>query len=295
MDPMVTLITGTSTGIGRVTALHLARRGHHVHATMRSPDRGAAPLLDAARAEGLRLTVSQLDVIDPASVESAISAALRESGRIDVLVNNAGVDELGVIERTTEEQTHASFETNVLGPMRAIRAVLPGMRERRHGTIVNVSSAAARVTGLGSGVYSATKCALEAIVEALAIEVKQFGIRVAVIEPGFFDTPIIDKATGALPTDASSPYADVERRIGAIYQGGKAAAGDPSDVAEVIERAITTDEPKFRYLVGLDAVAFADGRARMTDEEYQQAFGRAMTDDEFFTEFATRFPLPARV
>lgn len=294
MGTTVSLITGASTGIGQVTALHLARAGHHVHATMRSPERGGTRLLELAKTEGLQLTVSQLDVTDPASIEKAVALVLAESGRIDVLINNAGIGNLGALENCGEDDVRLMFETNVFGTLRMVRAVLPGMRERASGTIVNISSVAGLLVGGGNGLYCATKHALEAASETLAIEVKQFGIRVAIIEPGFFGTPIIDKAVDATGAhDAEGPYANIERRMNGVYQGGKEVAGDPQEVAAAIEHAVTTDDPKLRYLVGVDAVPFIEGRARMSDEEYVHAFGRVMTDEEYFAEFAARFPMPS--
>ena len=292
MAPTVTLITGTSTGLGRATALHLARKGHRVHATMRSPERAGAPLIEAAKAEGVQLTVSQLDVTDTASVKRAVDDVLRESGQIDVLVNNAGIGDLGAIELTTDETAQAMFDTNVFGVLRLIRAVLPGMRAQGSGVIVNVSSVAGHICGGGNGLYAATKHALEAISEALAIEVMQYGVRVAIIEPGFFDTPIIDKAAGAVTAAGEAPYANVERRMAGVYLAGKAGAGDPQTVAETIEQAISGDNSKLRYLVGVDADVFMRERPRMTDEEYVHSFGRVQTDDEWFAEFVRRFPMP---
>lgn len=294
MPDTVTLITGASTGIGQVTALHLARHGHRVFATMRSPERDAGPLLEAADREGLSIAVSRLDVRDPGSVHEAVGAALAEAGQIDVLVNNAGLGDLGALEEVSSEQARAVFETNVFGPLRLAQAVLPSMRARRSGTIVNLSSVAGRIVGPGNGLYASTKHALEAMSEALAMEVMQYGIRVAIIEPGFFATPIIDKAVESATSGGDgAPYANVDRRIAGIYMGGKAVAGDPQVVAEAIERAITTAEPKLRYLVGADAHVFITERAKMTDEEYILGFGREQTDDEFFAEFVRRFPVPS--
>ena len=293
MAQTVTLITGASTGLGQATALHLARKGHHVFATMRSPERGGGPLRDAVTKEGLKITIAALDVRDPASVTRAVDAALADAGHIDVLVNNAGIGDLGALELASDELTQAMFDTNVFGCLRMIRAVLPSMRAQGSGTIVNVSSVAGLIVGGGNGLYAGTKHALEAISESLAIEVMQFGIRVAIIEPGFFDTPIIDKAAGAITAAGDAPYANVERRMAGVYMAGKAAgAGDPQVVAETIEHAISTTEPKLRYLVGVDAGVFARERPRMTDEEYVHAFGHVQTDDEWFTEFMTRFPMP---
>ena len=294
MSKTITLITGASTGLGQATALHLARKGHRVFATMRSPERGGGALVAAAKAEGLQLTVSRMDVTDDASVRAGVDAALKDAGQIDVVVNNAGLGDLGAVELTTDEQTRAMFETNVFGPIRVARAALPSMRARGSGTIVNISSIAGLVVGAGNGLYAGTKHALEAISEALALEVLQYGIHVAIIEPGFFATPIIDKAVGSVPGAAGEgPYANVERRMAGIYMGGKAAAQDPQLVAEMIEQAIATGAPKLRYRVGVDAEVFATQRPQMSDEEYVQAFGRVQTDEEFFAEFVRVFPMPA--
>jgi NAD(P)-dependent dehydrogenase (short-subunit alcohol dehydrogenase family) len=291
-DPTVTLITGASTGLGQATALHLARKGHHVIATMRAPEHGAAALRDAAKSEGLRITVIRLDVCDPASVRGAVDAALADAGHIDVVVNNAGRGDLGALEEADEDQIRGMFETNVFGPIRVAHAVLPSMRARGSGTIINVSSVAGFIVGPGNSLYAGTKHALEAISEALAMEVMQYGIRVAIIEPGFFATPIIDKAVeSATGAAGEGPYANIDRRIAGIYVGGKAQAGDPQVVAEAIEHAITTDKPKLRYLVGADALVFARERPKMSDEEYVEGFGRVQTDDEFFAEFVRRFPM----
>ncbi len=291
---MVILITGASTGLGQSAALHLARKGHRVFATMRSPKTGGGLLLDAAKKEGLEITVSRMDVCDDASVRQAVEAALKDAGQIDAVVNNAGRGDLGAMELATEEQLLGMFNTNVFGPARVARAVLPSMRARGSGTIVNISSVAGLIVGAGNGLYAGTKHALEAMSEAMAIEVMQYGIRVAIIEPGFFATPIIDKAIASTPGAAGDgPYANIERRMAGIYMGGKAAAQDPQLVAEMIEHAITTDAPKLRYRVGVDAEVFATRRPAMSDEEYVETFGRVQTDDEFFAAFARVFPMPA--
>lgn len=290
MGAPVTLITGCSTGIGYLTALEMARRGYTVHATMRSPDRDGTPLRDAAAREGLDLRVAALDVTDRGSRAEAVAEVIAVSGRIDVLVNNAGLGDLGAIELQSDETVHRMFETNVFGPLALMRAVLPGMRERQSGTIVNVSSVAGRIVGGVNGIYSATKHALEAISEALALEVRALGVRVIVIEPGFFQTPILQKATGAI-AEADGPYADIQRRMATLYTVATAQGGDPAEVAKVISDAVSTDAPRFRYAIGADAPVFLEGRAKMTDEEYIDAFGREQTDEAWFAEFARRFPL----
>jgi len=287
----VVLITGTSTGIGLATALQFARSGNKVYATMRNPETGSAALKAAAAAEKLKLNIMQLDVTDPASVERAVDNILVEAGRIDVLVNNAGLGPLSVIERTTDAGAHELFETNFFGPLRLMRAVLPGMREQGSGTIVNVSSVAGKVAAMGSGLYAASKHALEAISESVALETRPFGIRIAIVEPGFFKTAIIDKATSALHLDEASPYAAAESRVAAIYGSAHTSGGDPATVAEAIERAVTTKAPVLRYPVGIDATVFINGRFAGTDEDWL-TFGDEKSDDEFWADFARRFPMP---
>jgi NAD(P)-dependent dehydrogenase (short-subunit alcohol dehydrogenase family) len=224
-------------------------------------------------------------------VDAAVTGVLDRAGRIDVLVNNAAVVHFTPIEHITDAAAAEVFQTNVFGPLRTIRAVLPGMRAQRSGAIVNVSSIAGRMAPFCTGLYVMTKYALEAATEMLAQEVVGHGIRVAVIEPGFHATRMIDDATRLLGRDPTSPYADAERRIVAWFAAQKAIAADPQRVAEAIRHAITTAEPRLRYLVGDDAKQYVGGRTRMADEEWI-ALGRPMTDEEFFTEFARRFPAP---
>jgi NAD(P)-dependent dehydrogenase (short-subunit alcohol dehydrogenase family) len=290
----VVLITGCSTGLGQATALHLARRGYRVHATMRSPERDGGPPADAAKSEGLSIAVSALDVTDAAACTAAIERVLSEDGRVDVLVNNAGLGDLGAVEDLSDAAVSRMFETNVFGPMRLTRLVLPGMRAAGKGAIVNISSTAGRFCYGSGALYSGTKHALEAISECLALEVMQYGIRVTIIEPGFFDTPILDKAI-ATAGGASAAYTHVIGRAAAIYQGSRQGpVGDPDLVARAIEEAITTKTPRLRWVLGVDAPVLLRERAKMTDEEYLHAFGRKQTDDEWFAEFVTRFPIPAK-
>ena len=283
----VTLVTGTSTGIGEATALHFARLGYTVYASMRTPDASAEGLRRVAEEERLDLEVITLDVDDSASVAAAVGDVLARSGQIDVLVNNAGVGKLTSVEEVPIEDAKAVFETNVFGPLRMMQAVLPGMRARRSGTIVNISSVAGRLVSAGHGIYAGTKYALEAVSEAVAIETRRLGIRVILIEPGFVSTPILDKAGGVEVGDG--PYAPHLRRMQALYENARGGAEPPSVVAEVIARALDDPNPRFRYLAGAGAAPVIDGRARMTDEEWID-MGREMTDEEYFAESARRFP-----
>ena len=282
----VTLVTGASTGIGEATALHFARLGHTVYASMRAPDASGDGLRRAGEEEKLDLELIALDVDVPESVASAVGGVLERSGRIDVLVNNAGLVKLTSVEEVPLEDAKAVFETNVFGPLRMMQAVLPGMRERGSGTIVNMSSVAGRIVSAGHGIYAATKYALEALSEAVAIETRRFGIRIIVIEPGFISTPILDK--GGDVEIGDGPYAVHLRRMQALYRNARGGAEPPSVVAEVIADALDDPNPRFRYLAGEGASPVLDGRARMTDEEWID-LGREMTDDEYVAESARRF------
>jgi NAD(P)-dependent dehydrogenase (short-subunit alcohol dehydrogenase family) len=286
----VTLVTGTSTGIGEATAIHLSRLGHTVYASMRTPDASGGGLRRLAEEERLDLTLIALDVNDPVSVTSAVDGVIERSGQIDVLVNNAGLGMLTSVEEVPVEDAKAVFETNVFGPLRMMQAVLPAMRERRGGTIVNISSVAGRLVSAGHGVYAATKYALEALSEAVAIETRRLGIRVILIEPGFISTPLLDK--GGDIEIGDGPYAVHLRRMQGLYRSARGGADPPSVVAEVIAEALDDPNPRFRYLAGEGASPVIDGRARMTDEEWID-MGREMTDEEYLAESARRFP-PAR-
>ena len=283
----VTLVTGTSTGIGEATAIHLSRVGHTVYASMRTPDASGGELRRLAEEERLDLTLVALDVNDPVSVTSAVDGVIERSGQIDVLVNNAGLGMLTSVEEVPVEDAKAVFETNVFGPLRMMQAVLPAMRERRGGTIVNISSVAGRLVSAGHGVYAATKYALEALSEAVAIETRRLGIRVILIEPGFISTPLLDK--GGDIEIGDGPYAVHLRRMQGLYRSARGGADPPSVVAEVIAEALDDPNPRFRYLAGEGASPVIDGRARMTDEEWID-MGREMTDEEYFAESARRFP-----
>ena len=279
----VALVTGSSTGIGQATALHLARNGYETYATMRNVGAGEG-VLAPAKAEGLPLHLLQLDVTDGASVAAATAEAVRRSGPIDVLVNNAGVGGGGPIEEASDEELRRVFETNYFGAMRTIREVLPSMRERRTGAIVNVTSQGGRVTFASSGVYCATKFALEASSESLAIEVAQFGVRVVIIEPGVVLTPIFAKPPAEVPSP-DSPYARDRRRF-AIAAGTLLKDPTmPQECADVILHSITTDSPRLRYTVGSEADALVKNRAAMTDEEWI-ALGNVEDDGEFKARIA---------
>jgi NAD(P)-dependent dehydrogenase (short-subunit alcohol dehydrogenase family) len=281
----VTLITGTSSGIGLATAVHFAREGHEVWAGVRNPT-GATELREAIERNRLTMRILALDVDDAASVQRAVAEVLDTSGRIDVLVNNAGIGGGGPIEDVPVDWAQGLFQTNYFGVVRVVQAVLPGMRQRGAGAIVNVSSIAGRLAIAGHGHYSAVKHALEALSEALAQEVQRFGIRVAIVEPGVVVTPIFSKARRF--ADPASPYFDHVRRLLLLYQKQMPRAAQPADAAAVIYEAATTKQPRLRWLVGDDAKLLVAGRQRMSDEEYV-AGGRAMSEEQYLDEMRTRF------
>ena len=281
----VVLITGSSSGIGLATALHFARLGHDVHAGVRAPAT-ATELTAAVQAERLSIRPVRLDVDDAVSVTGALDEVLQRSGRVDVLVNNAGIGGGGPIGDVPVAWAKTLFETNYFGAIRMIQAVLPGMRERRSGAIVNVSSIAGRVAIAGHGHYSAVKHALEAASEALAQEVVAFGIRVAIVEPGVVVTPIFTKARRF--NDPASPYAVHVRRLLLFYQMQMKTPSQPDDVARVIHEAVTADAPRLRHPVGEDARRLEAGRRRMTDEEFV-ATGREMTDEQYLDLMRQRY------
>ena len=281
----VTLITGTSSGIGLATAVHFAREGHEVWAGVRNPT-GATELREAIERDRLAIRVLTLDVDDAASVQRGVAEVQATSGRIDVLVNNAGIGGGGPIEDVPVDWAQGLFQTNYFGVVRMVQAVLPGMRQRGAGAIVNVSSIAGRLAIAGHGHYSAVKHALEALSEALAQEVQRFGIRVAIVEPGVVVTPIFSKARRF--ADPASPYFDHVRRLLLLYQKQMPRAAQSADAAAVIYEAATTKQPRLRWLVGDDAKLLVAGRQRMSDEEYV-AGGRAMSEEQYLDEMRARF------
>ena len=272
----ICLVTGTSTGIGRATALHLARAGYKVHATMRNLAK-AGPLCDAAKAEALPLAVSSLDVADRASMDTAVARILAEEGRVDVLVNNAGLSNSSPAESYPEAEHRALFEANYWGPVHLTQALLPGMRERRQGAIVNISSLLGRIAWANQAAYCASKFAIEAFSESLAQEVAPFGIRVAIVEPGVVASAIFENTP--LHYDRASPYRPAVRRNGRFYKMGTAVATPAEEIAEVVRQALVTDRPKLRYAHGWGAQAIAR-RAAMSDEAFV-ALGAA-EDAEYY-------------
>jgi NAD(P)-dependent dehydrogenase (short-subunit alcohol dehydrogenase family) len=268
------LITGTSRGIGLETALVFGRAGHRVHATMRNPSQ-SPDLAETAAREKLPITVSTMDVDSDQSVSAAIAAILKD-GPIDVLVNNAGVEGVGPVEEFPLASFRAIMETNYFGALRCIQAVVPGMRDRQSGCIINVTSVAGRICCPPLTSYCASKWALEALSEGLAGELKTFNIRVAIVEPGIIDTDMARRIGDPAP---GSPYGQTAR-FSALFSNSLKNPVPPSVVAEKILEVATSEGWQLRHLVGPDAVPFLEWRSNMTDEEWIET--NAGDDASFF-------------
>jgi NAD(P)-dependent dehydrogenase (short-subunit alcohol dehydrogenase family) len=239
-NPKVALVTGASSGFGRLTALGLQQRGYRVFGTSR-------------REQPATSTVEMLvlDVCSDASVQECVAHVLERAGQIDLLVNNAGILHVNLVEETPLEVAKALFETNFFGVARMTNAVLPSMRQRRQGRIINVGSLAGLVAVPAEAFYSAGKFALEGFSEALRIEVEPFGIKVSLIEPGFFRTELHanDSRTGSPISDYDQMRRTLQKAIKQKLENG----GDPAEVAQLIVRVAEEHSPALRYRVGNDA------------------------------------------
>jgi NAD(P)-dependent dehydrogenase (short-subunit alcohol dehydrogenase family) len=280
----IALVTGTSTGIGLATAVTLARGGHTVIATMRNLA-SAGELQKIVAVEKLPVTLAALNVDDDASVDSALGKVLAQHGRLDVLVNNAGVGGGGSVEENSTARFREVMETNFFGALRCIKAVVPGMRERRQGCIVNVTSLSGRLALAPAAAYCASKFALEALSECLAQEMKAFNVRVAIIEPGVIATPIFSKAK---PIPEGSPYPQA-RRQRALFAKSLTNPTSPYVVGEKIREIVDGNSWQLRYPVGPDAEPFLKWRASKTDEEVINLV--AGTDADFIAMAKKEFGL----
>jgi NAD(P)-dependent dehydrogenase (short-subunit alcohol dehydrogenase family) len=248
--PNSVLVTGANSGIGLVTCLELAAAGWDVIGSARTADK-AARLVEVAAEQGLTVRTVLLDVDDPASC----AAAVQNVGDLHALVNNAGFALSGAVEDLSDELVRAQLETNVVAPIRLARLVLPSMRERGDGRIVNVSSVAGRLTTPLMGWYCASKHALEAVTDALRMEVAGDGVKVSLVEPGMFATDVWSAAqSGGFPAATNPRYAAAYAR-GASLGSRSHKLPDPVWVARTIRVALTNPVPLARYVVGADAVA----------------------------------------
>lgn len=275
------LVTGATSGLGRATAIFLAEQGYRVFAAGRSAERRAA--LDAlAHERKFALTSIEMDVRDDASVDRAIAQIEAAGASVDVLVNNAGLAYVVPIEEIRLEDLHQQFETNFFGAVRVTQRVLPGMRARRRGRIINMSSLAGRLALPLFGPYSGSKFALEGMTDALRLEVYPFGIEVVLIEPGYIPTDMETTALG-LASDyrenmEHGPYSSVYKRFVRSWRRNAARAKTtPEDCARVILRAIRDTPPRARYQVTLGSEFFLWGMRllpeRLRDRMMRRSFG----------------------
>ena len=248
------VVTGANSGIGLVTVLELAGAGYDVIGTVRSADKGQR-VQDAAGEKGLAVRTVELDVDDAASCAQGFAqiAGLTDGGPWAV-VNNAGYAQSGAVEDVTDDQVRAQLETNVVAPMRIARLVLPKMKARGEGRIVNISSVAGRTSQPLMGWYCASKHALEAVTDALRMEVEPDGVRVVLVEPGMFGTDIWSAAQdGGFPAPSSPCYAAAYARAQAVAARSDRLP-DPVWVARTVRLALANPVPLARYVVGADAV-----------------------------------------
>jgi len=282
------VVTGTSSGIGLSSCITLAKAGYRVFAGMRNLTK-SDELTQAAEQAGVTVELLELDINDEQSLTSAFAKVTAEGGT-EVLVNNAGVGGATPLEITPLDEHKQLFETNYFGMVRCIQAVLPQMREKGSGAIVNVSSVEGRIAVPNQAPYSASKWAVEGMSEALAHEVQRFGIRVVIVEPGVIMTKIFENSAPATRYDKTSPYKDIMRRNGKMFVAGFKQATPAEDVAAVVLQSIETDTYKLRWPVGDDAHTMLAGRENMTDEQWVE-MGGDLSDTEYNELYAKHFKI----
>lgn len=245
MNGKVILITGAASGFGRLTAELLAREGHRVFASMR--DIAGRNRSSADELGKQNIAVVELDVTDDGSVDSAIKSVIGQAGRIDVLINNAGIASAGVTEAFTTEQTRALFDVNVFGLLRVTRGVLPTMRRQHDGLVVNIGSILGRVTFPFFGIYGASKFAVEALTDSLRYEVSQLGIEVVLVQPSAYPTPMYSSALQPSDLKRAAEYGKIAEIPAAMFQHFMSVfqapnAPNPREVAEAVAKLVV--QPK---------------------------------------------------
>lgn len=274
-NPRVWLITGCSKGFGRVFVEALLERGESVFATARVPATLAALGAGAAQRYGY----AALDVTDADSIAQAVAAAIARFGHIDVLVNNAGYGIVGPIEAISDAETRAIFDTNFFGALNVTRAVLPHMRARRSGHVVQVSSSHAWGAGPGIGMYSASKCALEGASETMAREIEPFGIRMTILQPGPYKTDFLGAGLQRASRQIDD-YAAVTRGIAeAVEANHLRQPGDPLGVVRAMIQVVEAERPPLRMLLGKIATERARQKIDQVSGEFAEWETRALEAD----------------
>ncbi|TND10468.1 MAG: short-chain dehydrogenase/reductase SDR [Bacteroidetes bacterium] len=235
------LITGTSSGIGKAAVKYFHERGWNVAATMRSPEKEK----ELNQLPGVKLV--RLDVTDEQSIQQAVAETITHFGKIDAIVNNAGYGAVGIFEAATAEQVRRQFDTNVFGIMNVIRGILPHFRERKNGTIINISSMGGRITFPLYSVYHGTKWAVEGFSEALQFELRQFNIKVKTVEPGAIKTDFYERSMDLFRKESLTAYDAYEKVTYANTQKAGETAPGPESVARTIFKAANDSSFKLRY------------------------------------------------
>ena len=277
---LVAIVTGSSSGIGLATSLALARNGYLTYATMRNLAKRDS-IQSTAEKQHLSIRTVQLDVTDENSVKNAIQSILSESGRIDLLVNNAGYGLTGALEDIRIDEIRALYETNLFGVIRVTQAVLPTMRKQGSGRIINISSGAGRIGYPGGSAYVSSKFALEGLSESMAYEIEQFGIRTVLVEPGFVRTNFGENIVIAKKAqDPNSPYSQMMMQMKSSSYRRRMIenASDADLVASVVVEAATAKEPNLRYLAGKDVQQMVAVKKNMSDEEFQKMIRQGVRD-----------------
>ena len=277
---LLAVVTGSSSGIGLATSLALARNGYLTYATMRNLAKRDS-VQSTAEKQHLSIRTVQLDVTDENSVKNAIQSILSESGRIDLLVNNAGYGLTGALEDIRIDEIRALYETNLFGVIRVTQAVLPTMRKQGSGRIINISSGAGRIGYPGGSAYVSSKFALEGLSESMAYEIEQFGIRTVLVEPGFVRTNFGENIVITKKAqDPNSPYSQMMMQLKSSSYRRRMIenASDADLVASVVVEAATAKEPNLRYLAGKDVQKMMAAKKNMSDEEFQKMIRQGVRD-----------------
>jgi NAD(P)-dependent dehydrogenase (short-subunit alcohol dehydrogenase family) len=270
----IALVTGSSSGIGLETVLSLARDGYHTFASMRNIGK-AGELEHAAKKENLSVEIIELDVDKEESIVSAIKKVVADGGRLDVLVNNAGYGQFGCTEDISVDDFRKQFETNFFSVVRIIQEVAPIMRKQNSGNIINISSVAGRMGLPGSPAYISSKFALEGLGECLRYELGQFGIKTTLIEPGVIKTNFFNSMK--VPESKIDPkYKTLTDNILAGLKMMAEMGTPPSQVADVVMKAIHDDEMLPRYVVGTDAAMFMEAKKMKTDLEFEKYMSKEL-------------------
>jgi NAD(P)-dependent dehydrogenase (short-subunit alcohol dehydrogenase family) len=264
----IAIVTGSSSGIGYETSLMLARNGFLTYATMRNLNK-IENIKSVAANENLPIRITHLDVTDDVSVRNAVQTILSETGRIDVLVNNAGYVLDGAFEDLAMDEIKAQYETNVFGLIRTTQAVLPTMRKQKSGIIANISSGAGRFGYPGGSAYISSKFAVEGLSESMSYELEPFGIRMVIVEPGVIKTNIFNSVVVAKKSqDPNSPYFQIMQNMAYAFEEMIKNASSPELVAKVVFNAVINENPNLRYLAGKDVETWMDAKRNMSDEEF---------------------------